>query len=270
VGDIPPLPTPQRFGNLAFRDWGHRLEERAPQLLSNALPIELHPAIPHLIPYFLTSFGSFGRVDYGSGHELSFALFLLCLTLVGFFRISDVALGTGTLNPQSRESVTEGDERALVIQVFRRYLSVVWKLQDIYQLEPAGSHGVWGLDDYHFLPFYWGSAQIRGINRIHQLKRGPFHEHSPQLYSIAVGVQGWRKVNSGMFKMYVAEVLSKRVVVQHVPLGGILSWDEDEARTKDLVAVEELRTVTPQSGRSIARRATFAIPTVPTSNVSPP
>jgi hypothetical protein len=40
------------------------------------------------------------------------------------------------------------------------------------------------------------------INRIHQVKHGPFHEHSSQLYSIATGVKGWGKVNSGLFKMY--------------------------------------------------------------------
>lgn len=38
--------------------------------------------------------------------------------------------------------------------------------------------------------------------RIHDVKRGPFFEHSSQLYSIATGVPSWTKVNSGLFKMY--------------------------------------------------------------------
>lgn len=40
------------------------------------------------------------------------------------------------------------------------------------------------------------------IMRIFEVKSGPFHEHSSQLYSIATGVQHWTKVHSGLFKMY--------------------------------------------------------------------
>jgi serine/threonine-protein phosphatase 2A activator len=61
---------------------------------------------------------------------------------------------------------TPEEERQLVGTVFTKYLEVVWHMQDVYRLEPAGSHGVWGLDDYHFLGFLWGSAQLRGECRI--------------------------------------------------------------------------------------------------------
>lgn len=108
------------------------------------LPVELHPAIPYLSPYFMTSFGSFLRMDYGSGHETSFAIFLLCLSLLKFF------------TPE------EAEERQVVLLLFVRYLRLCWRLQDTYNLEPAGSHGVWGLDDYSFLGYIFGSGQLRG------------------------------------------------------------------------------------------------------------
>lgn len=282
TNDIPPLVTPQRFGNLAFRTWGRRLEENSSRLISTLYdkhPDECTDITRQLEPYLLASFGSFGRMDYGTGHEVSFAMFLLCLSLLDFF--SDSSNSGSSSSPLPATSLSLYALRHLVLTIFPAYLKLCYKLQDIYRLEPAGSHGVWGLDDSSFLPYLWGSGMLReeteyapdvvlrkglgtgnlyyvGVDRVRELKNGPFHEHSSQLHSIAVGVKTWKKVNEGMFKMYEAEVLSKRVVVQHLPLGGLIAWDPSSANAS------AIRSSVPSSTHMAPPSTSYPTP-LPTS-----
>ncbi|XP_070531664.1 serine/threonine-protein phosphatase 2A activator-like [Ptychodera flava] len=229
IDEIPPIDQPQRFGNKAFRDWFRRLQENAESLIQTSLPTKYQSAVIELETYLLDSFGNSTRIDYGTGHEMNFAAFLCCLYKL--------------------RVLTENDNVAVVHKVFTRYLVVTRKLQTVYRMEPAGSQGVWGLDDFQFLPFLWGSSQLLEQNRIlpkslpneeyvegfaHQymifacikfilsMKTGSFAEHSNTLWNIS-GVPRWAKVNSGLIKMYKAECLMKFPVVQHFQFGTIMS-----------------------------------------------
>ena len=56
----------------------------------------MHPAIVELHEYLITSFGNSTRIDYGSGHEMTFLAFLCCLDMIGFTSDADLA-GVGLL-----------------------------------------------------------------------------------------------------------------------------------------------------------------------------
>lgn len=83
VDETPPIDQPQRFGNKSYRDWFEKLQSSARDLLADVLPEELHPAITEIVVYFTESFGNATRIDYGTGHELSFIMFLCCLFKIG-------------------------------------------------------------------------------------------------------------------------------------------------------------------------------------------
>lgn len=261
VDEFPPEQTTEnnlRFGNPSFRRWMNRLVERSDAIITTLLQIRddlqitsqeeawnLGKAaasglvkltgdnsVAQVSCYLNCSFGDSIRIDYGSGHESVFMIMLLVLTKVK-------CLG---------ESPTQTTLQAVGISVFYQYLKVTRKLQVQYRLEPAGSRGVWGIDDYHCLAFYLGSCQLQGISsslpelqdpkciideqiikdygdtfiylgcirHIREMKRGaPFFESSPMLYDISQTLPTWDRVSRGLIRLYEGEVLNKRVVVQH-------------------------------------------------------
>ncbi|KAM0755522.1 PTPA-domain-containing protein [Meredithblackwellia eburnea MCA 4105] len=227
---------PQRFGNKAFRTWVSDIMALSEgPFHTTLLPPAMHPVLPELSHAFQSSFGSPLRLDYGTGHELSFLTYLAILLSLGV--------------------CTDRDEQALVTRVFVAYIDCVRALQKKFRLEPAGSKGVWGLDDHQHLAYLFGAAQLHSdpstpssilkssrspstppnnlftssLTHLHTLKTGPFHEHSPLLHQIGSTVPSWTKVSQGLTKMYEHEVLQKRVVVQHLVFGGVLRWVEEGA-----------------------------------------
>jgi serine/threonine-protein phosphatase 2A activator len=228
IDEAPPDPGPRRFGNVSFRAWYDIVRERVPALLDQYLPAEVLDfqsssdvsAKTELEAYLIGSFGSSQRLDYGTGHELSFLAFLGCLWKLGAF-------------PASQDGE---QERGIVLGVIEPYLVLIRRLILTYTLEPAGSHGVWGLDDHSFLPYIFGSAQFSpaivtpadvaaegslpsaphpgdvakapavarertrnmyfsAIGFIYDVKKGPFWEHSNILYDVSGVKAGWAEIN---------------------------------------------------------------------------
>ncbi|CDW59959.1 PTPA domain containing protein [Trichuris trichiura] len=64
------------------------------------------------------------------------------------------------------------------------------------------------------------------IHHINTVKVGPFAEHSNQLWNIS-GVPSWQKMNEGLLRMYIGEVLQKFPVVQHFVFGTLLSIEPE-------------------------------------------
>ena len=80
-------------------------------------------AIKEVQVYLQDSFGNSTRIDYGTGHEMAFVMFLTCLFHVKVFDM-------------------KSDLQAVGLVVFDKYMNLVRKLQTTYRMEPAGSQGV--------------------------------------------------------------------------------------------------------------------------------
>jgi serine/threonine-protein phosphatase 2A activator len=89
IDEAPPDPGPRRFGNVSFRKWYAIFEERLDGLLGEGLldeTLKVGKAKEEVSSYLLGGFGSVQRLDYGTGHELSFVAFLGCLWKLGYFK----------------------------------------------------------------------------------------------------------------------------------------------------------------------------------------
>lgn len=80
-----------RFGNKAFRVWLERVQKSANTEIAvfSSLP-DFEKAIPEISVYLQESFGSHERLDYGTGHELNFVMFLFCLFKLGVLLADDL------------------------------------------------------------------------------------------------------------------------------------------------------------------------------------
>ena len=268
IKEIPPIQQPMRFGNKAFRQWHARLVERAGGIVEAVIGQELSNAgaAVELAPYFCASFGNETRIDYGTGHELNFIAFLYCLSRLGVLPV-----------PKSG--------RCVALLVFARYMELMRELQTVYWLEPAGSKGVWGLDDYNFVPLLWGAGQLIGgssaaspvlpadtrkperrktlaaeylymaaVEFVCKVKTGPLAVHSPILDNIA-SLPTWKKINEGLVKMYKGEVLDKFPIMQHFLFGSILPFDAGAAaKRRGMAATSLLASLRGGSGVGKARK----------------
>lgn len=243
VADIvalhPPMQSQSRFGKVEFRDFYDDVARQIAQWIRD-FGIGDADLVDELAVYLRESWGNRERIDYGSGHELNFMCFIYGLSRIGVVHIEDY--------------------RNIALGVFDRYLKTMRKIQKTYWLEPAGSHGVWGLDDYHFLPFLFGSGQLVShkylrpisihdkdlvemyadayyyfgcIKFINDVKTVSLRWHSPMLDDIS-GVKRWSKVNEGMIKMYKAEVLGKLPIMQHFLFGSLLPASEDMTSASEI------------------------------------
>ncbi|KAH9254796.1 hypothetical protein BASA81_007216 [Batrachochytrium salamandrivorans] len=163
IDEIPLDNTPQRFGNTAFRTWILRLESESEELHMHILPADLKHTTIEVAKYLTISFGDGTRIDYGSGHELSFVSWMCSLELLDVFGQSDY--------------------QALVTRVLSDHPRI--KPNRLCRIDVVSN-----FSKEYPLPGMTSSTYT-------QVKKGPFHEHSPILYDIS-GVPLWSKVNTGM------------------------------------------------------------------------
>ncbi|XP_030380820.1 serine/threonine-protein phosphatase 2A activator-like [Scaptodrosophila lebanonensis] len=234
------FPSIQCYGNHAYRAWSRNMLREIFPLIEHAIPRNKCHYVNELGHYLSESFGNSTRIDYGTGHELSFAFFLVSLFRANILKRKDL--------------------KASVLLLFHRYLGFVRRLQRLYNMETAGSSGPYSLDDFQFLPYLWGAAQlcvgesfaprqmldtdileeykhdnllVSCVAYTGDRKKGTYAAHSTQLWCIPA-LDSWDEVYYGLYDMYKRTVLHQFTVMQHANFGKLMVFDRVRIGT-DLV-----------------------------------
>ncbi|GAA5894242.1 hypothetical protein JCM6882_007610 [Rhodosporidiobolus microsporus] len=199
----------------AFKSWLARVEEASSVFNHDLVSPSQAAALPELQFHLVSSFGSAIRLDYGTGHELSFLAYLLILRLISVLK--------------------QEDEPAIVKRCFVTYRDVVGKLQKAFKLEAAGKMGVWGVDERGHLVYHFGASQ----SRIHPSKRPASLLAPPSLTPNSISYLYLSTLfhlndsfdpstksdnGDGLLGLYRSEVLQRLPVVQHFRFGAVLRW----------------------------------------------
>lgn len=189
----------------------HRFGNTAFQLFYDQLPYDI---------YLKESFGNRTRIDYGTGHELNFICYLYAMYKKNIIKINEIFHSCDL------------------------YFDLVRQVINRYTLEPAGSHGVWGINDYQILPFLLGANELfysqctfedllleenKDLMFAKALKfvkkEGvDFNIHSPLLYDLRL--KPWASACIELWQRYLKDVLESKAVTQHFIFGKYLENEQ--------------------------------------------
>lgn len=190
--ETPPLPGPRRYGNFAFRDWQDKMKMNVDTIIDKSIlkyfdtenkKRNYDGFKSELRFYLCASFGSRERMDYGTGHELAFVSFLGCFIMSGLIEMKSI----------------NGEEYLMILA---KYYDLVKSLILRYTLEPAGSHGVWGLDDHFHLIYVFGSCQLIDFQMIGKDMRNDRSEEYAKVLNYRMGLIPSSILNNETLKKY--------------------------------------------------------------------
>ncbi|EDX11770.1 serine/threonine-protein phosphatase 2A activator [Drosophila simulans] len=220
----------------SYRRWAHVMLRDIYQIVEKAVPSSKCRHVNELGVYLSGSFGSSAKIEYGTGHELSF-LFFMCALFKA--EILD----------------KEEDLAASALVLFDRYLQFVRRLQVTYSVNSSNWHGGYSLDKFQFVPFIWGFAQLcheapfspkkmldedtvakyRGaymlidcVGHMATTNIGTFARHSSQLWSLAA-LSSWTKIHRSLMFMYMEDILMDVDNLNALRFGELMSFEEDKS-----------------------------------------